>query len=42
MVAAGAVVTRSVPPHTLVAGNPARIIRSLDNSPDSTNPGPTN
>jgi acetyltransferase-like isoleucine patch superfamily enzyme len=42
MVAAGAVVTRSVPPHTLVAGNPARIIRSLDNSPDSTNPGLTN
>ncbi|WP_277347907.1 acyltransferase [Salipiger mangrovisoli] len=28
VVAAGAVVTRSVPPRSLVAGNPARIIRS--------------
>jgi UDP-2-acetamido-3-amino-2,3-dideoxy-glucuronate N-acetyltransferase len=30
MVAAGAVVTQSVPPQTIVAGNPARIIESLD------------
>lgn len=29
VVALGAVVTRSVPPHTLVAGSPARFVRSL-------------
>lgn len=28
IVAAGAVVTRDVPPHSIVAGNPARVIRS--------------
>ncbi|GAB4288176.1 MAG: hypothetical protein Kow0083_00650 [Methylophaga sp.] len=32
MVAAGAVVTKDVPPYALVAGNPARVIRYLDDS----------
>src|SRR5215831_18547547 len=29
LVAAGSVVTKTVPPHSVVAGNPARVIRSL-------------
>jgi len=30
VVAAGAVVTRSVPPDVVVAGNPAKVVRRLD------------
>ncbi len=29
VVAAGSVVTQDVPPNTLVAGNPARVVRSI-------------
>ncbi len=29
---AGSVVTHDVPPHTIVAGNPARIIRTIERS----------
>lgn len=37
LVGAGAVVTRDVPPHALVAGNPARIVRYL---PQDDGPAP--
>jgi acetyltransferase-like isoleucine patch superfamily enzyme len=32
VVAAGSVVTKNVPPNTLVGGNPAKLIRSIDAS----------
>lgn len=36
VVGAGSVVTRDVPPATIVAGNPARIVRSIPPKPEKT------
>jgi maltose O-acetyltransferase len=39
-IGAGSVVTRDVPPFTVVAGNPARVIRTLERTPTFYHPDP--
>ncbi|HWO39417.1 MAG TPA: hypothetical protein VNO32_62385, partial [Candidatus Acidoferrum sp.] len=35
IVGAGSVVTRDIPPNCIVAGNPAKILRSITNPPEA-------